>query len=435
MSGRAARRVTEAAKQLGEMPNVGERLDAGELSLDNLLALGSAAKQCGAAAVDQSAELLDQAAVSDAGSFGRMARRFAQAHDPTRGEGRLAHQRSARSGSFGTDYNGMRVFVGRMDDVSAALFEQAVEGHAEALWRRDGGRDGTPGQVRSNSQRTIDSVFELCTGLDAVDHKRLPRGRAKPNRPAPAQLNIIVELGLLDGTKPDGLLEVLGAGPVPVSILETLSPDTRIAAILFDRDGEALWLGRSLRRANADQRLVVAVRDRGCVACHAPMHRCDVHHIAEWDRDEGPTDIDNLAALCRRCHAWLHKTNQRLRRKIGPDGRAQWVTEPRPGGAGPGSGKGGGRGGRGARAPANNSSKGGQSGNSPSGRGGGGPSGQSGNSPSGRGGGGPSGQSGNSPSGRGGGGPSGQSGNSPSGRGGGGRLGGDRVGRGGFEPP
>ena len=51
-------------------------------------------------------------------------------------------------------------------------------------------------------------------------------------------------------------------------------PTPRIAGALFDTNGEILWLGRSRRHASAAQQLAVAIRDRGCVLCRSPMHRC-----------------------------------------------------------------------------------------------------------------------------------------------------------------
>jgi hypothetical protein len=30
------------------------------------------------------------------------------------------------------------------------------------------------------------------------------------------------------------------------------------------------------------------------------------HHIAWWDRDRGPTDLENLCLLCSRCHHLVH---------------------------------------------------------------------------------------------------------------------------------
>ena len=79
--------------------------------------------------------------------------------------------------------------------------------------------------------------------------------------------------------------EKIGTGPVPREILDTLTPDTELAGIIFDRAGRSLWLGRKQRLANAAQRLAVAVRDGGCFECGAPMHRCELHHIQEWHRD------------------------------------------------------------------------------------------------------------------------------------------------------
>ncbi|WP_419840641.1 HNH endonuclease signature motif containing protein [Candidatus Poriferisodalis sp.] len=129
---------------------------------------------------------------------------------------------------------------------------------------------------------------------------------------APNQLVIVADIGVIDGTAPDGRCDVLGAGPVPKSILDDLSPDTRITGALFGGSGQPLWLGRSRRLASVAQQLAVAIRDRGCVLCGAPMHRCKYHHIDEWDADHGTTDIPNLAALCNVCHNSLHKGGQRL---------------------------------------------------------------------------------------------------------------------------
>ena len=44
------------------------------------------------------------------------------------------------------------------------------------------------------------------------------------------------------------------------------------------------------------------------------MHRCELHHIREWRRDGGPTDIDNLVAVCRQHHKWLETNNLQVRR-------------------------------------------------------------------------------------------------------------------------
>ena len=75
-----------------------------------------------------------------------------------------------------------------------------------------------------------------------------------------APVILVASVGVLDGSDPNGHVEVINAGPVPPEILETLTPDTELAGMIFDRAGRPLWLGRKQRLANAAQRLAVAVR-------------------------------------------------------------------------------------------------------------------------------------------------------------------------------
>ena len=278
LSGSAAKRVTEAARQVGEMPNVAALLDSGQLPLQSVFALGSAARQCGAAAVDGSDELLYQAATRDSGSFSRVARRFAQRHDPSAGGDLLKGQRNSRKADLFIASDGMGVLKGETDSVSF----------------------GWP------------------------------------------------------------------------TVLETISPDDHIVGTIFGGNGQPLWLSRMKRLANAGQYVAVALRDRGCVLCGAPMHRCRLHHVNEFHADEGPTDIENLAALCGGCHQWLHRNNRRVVRRVDAYGTATWSTAPRDGrprdagerdpdgesGGGPGRADGRGRGGAPGRGSAGNGAEG-----------------------------------------------------------------------------
>jgi len=40
----------------------------------------------------------------------------------------------------------------------------------------------------------------------------------------------------------------------------------------------------------------------------------EIHHLAEWADDHGPTDLDLLALLCRHHHHDLHHRHQKLHR-------------------------------------------------------------------------------------------------------------------------
>ena len=312
MSGHQARRVTKVAERLSEMPNAAAALGAGAITLEHAAALVGAAEQCGAGLVDNNAYLLERAGQASPETFARQARDFAARQSPDRGEARLEHQRRARRASaFMDPETGMGRLSADFDPVSHNLVTQAIDHRTDALYRADGGRDGQPDRVRTSRQRRADALFELITGRDATTRAPLVNGTGKNGNGAGAvitaanQLVVVADLGVIDGTDPDGRCEVLGTGPVPPAVLARLSPDTRLAGMIFSGNGQPLWLGRSRRLANATQHLAVAVRDRGCVDCGAPMHRCEIHHVREWSNG-GSTDIDNLAALCHTHHRQHH---------------------------------------------------------------------------------------------------------------------------------
>ena len=319
LSGRDARRVDKVAGRLAEMPNTAERLAAGDITMDHAAALVTAAEQCGTAVVDGDSDLLERAEKASPESFARQARRFAAAASPDRGAALLERQRRNRVASTFVDSDtGMGKVFGAFDPISFNLIEQVVDGHTDALWRADGGRDGKPDQIRTSQQRRADALFELITGRDALTRKPLESaaaGGGDIRAKSSAQLVAVADIGVLDGTNPEGRCEIIGTGPVPPGVLAELSPDTRLTGMIFAGQGRPLWMGRSIRLANAHQHLALAVRDRGCVVCGAPMHRCEIHHIQEWENG-GLTDIDNLTALCGPHHR-AHHNRQRSGGKPG----------------------------------------------------------------------------------------------------------------------
>jgi hypothetical protein len=92
---------------------------------------------------------------------------------------------------------------------------------------------------------------------------------------------------------------------------------------------QPLEVGRSTRVVQPAQRAALAVRDRGCVfpGCDRPLAWCDGHHLWHWLHG-GPTDLSNLALLCRAHHRAVHEGGWQLIR--GPDGRFS-ATPPDPG--------------------------------------------------------------------------------------------------------
>jgi hypothetical protein len=75
-----------------------------------------------------------------------------------------------------------------------------------------------------------------------------------------------------------------------------------------------LDVARDERLATATQRLAMAMRDGGCVfpGCDAPPSWTDAHHVLHWQHD-GPTDLANLASLCRHHHGVSHRNGWTMR--------------------------------------------------------------------------------------------------------------------------
>jgi len=92
-----------------------------------------------------------------------------------------------------------------------------------------------------------------------------------------------------------------------------------LARGLAHQASEVLDLGRRTREPSAAQRRAVQLRDEHCQypGCRAPVSWCDIHHLEPWEHG-GATDLDNLAALCRRHHVTVHEGGHTLIR--GPDG-------------------------------------------------------------------------------------------------------------------
>ena len=327
LSGRDAKRMAKVAERLPDLPTVAEALAEGEITVDHAKAMADAADKVGPEAVDSDPKLLEEATRSGPDGFARKARDWSNQKLIEAGIDILERQRRAREAKLWVDKrSGMGMLFAKLTPAQFAHLQQAADAHYRELLRKDSAEGRDPDEVRTPAQRMADVVFELFTNLDPHTGEILDRA-AGPRAKASTQVIIVAEQGVVDGTNPRGRSEIIGVGPVPPQILRTLSPDTELAGMIYDRAGRPLWLGRNQRLANAAQRLAVAVRDGGCFQCGAPMHRCELHHIQEWHRDRGPTDVENLVAVCRRHHQQLETDNLQVR----PDPNGRYQAIPRDG--------------------------------------------------------------------------------------------------------
>lgn len=132
------------------------------------------------------------------------------------------------------------------------------------------------------------------------------------------------EPGTADG-RPAAWIE--GGPSVPVPVAGRLTCTSAAQALVVDRRGNPLYLGRTRRVAGGAQLRALQVRDRGrCVfpGCTS-TRRLEAHHVRWW-RHGGATDLDNLVLTCPFHHMLIHDHGYRVTADAGgfvfarPDG-------------------------------------------------------------------------------------------------------------------
>ncbi|MEW1960591.1 HNH endonuclease signature motif containing protein, partial [Kineococcus sp. NPDC059986] len=206
---------------------------------------------------------------------------------------------ASRRGLTFTRRHGMLRMTVDLDEAAAVVVRSAVEAAAKPLPSTTEVSTGLGGEsdTRSLGQRRHDGLVELvATGAHhpASDVDRVVAHKA----------TVVLRASLnADGSVESGSATADTHGPVAV----------------MDRLGRPRSLHTLDRHATDNQRLIVAERDRGCIApgCGAPAWACHFHHVVHW-ADGGPTSVDNLVLLCGRDHRAMHAG--RLEARFGDDG-------------------------------------------------------------------------------------------------------------------
>jgi hypothetical protein len=117
----------------------------------------------------------------------------------------------------------------------------------------------------------------------------------------------------------DGLGAHDHPGTAPSLAAHLQAAATRLPATLGGAPTQPLEVGRTSRVVTAAQRAALVVRDGGCAVpgCDRPPAWCEAHHLVHWLHG-GPTDLQNLALVCRAHHRAVHEGGWRLGRD--PDG-------------------------------------------------------------------------------------------------------------------
>lgn len=104
---------------------------------------------------------------------------------------------------------------------------------------------------------------------------------------------------------------------MPGTVAEQYICDSGFVPVTVDACGKPLDVGREQRFFTPRQRIALAIRDGGCrwKGCDRPASYCEAHHIDEWQRDRGRTDVDRGILLCRFHHMELHHGGWRITRE------------------------------------------------------------------------------------------------------------------------
>ncbi len=311
VSARQATADVELAASLGELPATVDAWRAGEITAGHARVIARVAADPGHA--DEPA-LLEMARGHPVDMFARMTRCYMK---PGASAEERRRQRESRWASLVQDPDGSWRLSAYFDADTgkrvSVSFNAMVRAHRNGATVYGSG----PIEGLTSAQRRADALANLITGEG-------PHHRPKTTLLLIADYDTVARE--LRGLRYDDGL------PVAADRIAELAAQAKILPAVFSAEGDPLWLGRADRNASSGQRIALAARDSGCVNCAAPAEGGEPHHI-EWFSRGGPTDIDNLALLCERCHhlvhddGWqLHSDNGQLKLKPPPP----QPTRPRP---------------------------------------------------------------------------------------------------------
>jgi len=308
LSGAAATERVGIARQLDQLPQTEAAFARGDLGYEHVAQIARTADHVGAAAVRrEEASLVQAAQTRDPGQFTSLAKNFEHRIDA---EGALAETNRAHTRRYlhlSEPQDGMVRIDGLLDAEGGATVRTALAPFMKPI------KD----DERTYGQRQHDALIELCL--------QRAGGRRDGAGPRP-QLIIRASLDTLAGRTGAPAGELEGGGTVPAATVQRYACDTAISHITGkgELDHE---LNQASRTIPASTRRALEARDQHCVfpGCDRPLSWCDGHHLVWWING-GPTELPNLALLCRHHHRMVHEEGWTLERR---DGRFKASPPPR----------------------------------------------------------------------------------------------------------
>ena len=221
MSTRNANSIAKTAAGLAEMPKLAESLASGAITVEHAaVAVGAAAKTSSEQVEDELSKLAETSSVD---MFTEQSRRWVNRNQPDDGTEQYQQQRRNRLLKHWINDQGMGVLLAELDPTSYQQVRKAINVEYDRLWRDDGGRDGSPDDVRTPPQRSADAFVALLTNP-------VSRGPGSTRM----QLIAVADIERLRGDNPTGVAEIVGGEALPQTVLERLMCTATVTGVVFD---------------------------------------------------------------------------------------------------------------------------------------------------------------------------------------------------------
>jgi hypothetical protein len=246
------------------------------------------------------ANLLQLATILDPSDLAKAGRRLVACLDPD-GAAEMAAEEAKmvqRRELFLTrDETGFWRISGRLDSETGQELAVLVDVLSKPKPSTTEGPD-----LRSAAQRRADALADLVSLALASD--------GLPSTGGHQPLVIIqIPLATLQGKPGAGPAMFTDGTPLSPEAARRIACDAKILPIVLGNGSQPLDAGRTVRAPSLAQRLAVLVRDHyRCQTPHCGNQPRHIHHIWHW-ADGGPTELDNLVALCGHCHRFIHSSS------------------------------------------------------------------------------------------------------------------------------
>lgn len=207
-------------------------------------------------------------------------------------------------------------FSGYLAGEHAELFQTLIFAGSRPHLTADGRRD-----LRSRGKRQADALTAVLTAAASTGAAAPAHGDIKPH--------LTVTIDLEDLKTATGTGTLASGATLSAAAVRRVACDAGVIPMILGTNSEPLDVGTEHRFVTRAIRQALNARDRGCVICSAPPTISEAHHIIHWSNG-GPTNLTNLALLCKAHHIEVHQGHWNLTFHNGhpQHTRPDWSTPP-----------------------------------------------------------------------------------------------------------